>query len=295
MARARNIKPGFFTNEELVELPFATRLLFIGLWTIADREGRLEDKPKRIKMNLFPADEINVDEALNELQASGFLARYELDGSRFIQVLAFRKHQNPHKDEKASSIPAMGEHGASTVQAPESNCGNPADSPIPDSPKPEPLTTTGASAPGGGGDDDPHEAWSPKAAPLPARQPLPEPNSPALDLTLALRPLGVSALSTHPTVIAWADAGVTVDVLAEAVRMARETKGTATLSPNYLAPIVERLLNPPPGTKPSGRAQLSQKFNFDGVDRSGDRAAMEASMARHGVMTADGDDDDIPL
>ena len=31
MARARNIKPGFFTNDELVELPFATRLLFIGL------------------------------------------------------------------------------------------------------------------------------------------------------------------------------------------------------------------------------------------------------------------------
>ena len=55
MARARNIKPGFFLNEELVELPFSTRLLFIGLWTLADRDGRMEDKPKRIKMSLFPA------------------------------------------------------------------------------------------------------------------------------------------------------------------------------------------------------------------------------------------------
>lgn len=133
MARARNIKPGFFTNEELVELPFSTRLLFIGLWTIADREGRIEDKPKRIKMHLFPADEINVDEALDSLQASGFLVRYESGGARFIQVLAFRKHQNPHKDEKASSIPPMDEHGASTVQAPESHGANPADSLIPDS------------------------------------------------------------------------------------------------------------------------------------------------------------------
>ena len=52
MARARNIKPGFFTNDELVELPFATRLLFIGLWTIADREGRMVDRPKKIKMEI---------------------------------------------------------------------------------------------------------------------------------------------------------------------------------------------------------------------------------------------------
>ena len=49
MARARNIKPGFFKNEFLAEMPCEVRLLFIGLWTLADREGRLEDRPKRIK------------------------------------------------------------------------------------------------------------------------------------------------------------------------------------------------------------------------------------------------------
>ena len=118
MARARNIKPGFFSNEELVELSFSTRLLFIGLWTLADREGRMEDKPKRIKMALFPADDLNIDSALDELQKSGFLLRYEHDGARYIQVLAFNKHQNPHRDEKPSLIPAPNLHGASTVQAP---------------------------------------------------------------------------------------------------------------------------------------------------------------------------------
>lgn len=133
MARARNIKPGFFLNEELVELPFVARLLFIGLWTIADREGRLEDKPKRIKMNLFPADEVNVDEALDQLQGSGFLLRYEHAGNRYIQVLSFAKHQNPHRDEKASEIPAPCEHGANTMQEPSTNDGNRADSLIPDS------------------------------------------------------------------------------------------------------------------------------------------------------------------
>lgn len=133
MARARNIKPGFFTNEELVELGFGTRLLFIGLWTIADRAGRLEDRPKKIKMALFPADDMNVNAALDELQKSGFLLRYEHDGARYIQVLAFNKHQNPHKDEKASLIPPPCGHGASTVQEPDSHGGNRADSLIPDS------------------------------------------------------------------------------------------------------------------------------------------------------------------
>ena len=41
MARARNIKPGFFRNADLAELTFEARLLFIGLWTLADSEGRL--------------------------------------------------------------------------------------------------------------------------------------------------------------------------------------------------------------------------------------------------------------
>ncbi len=116
MARARNIKPGFFANPELVELPFATRLLFIGLWTLADRAGRLEDRPKKIKMSVFPADDVDVGECLDSLAKAGFLVRYECDGERYIQILAFDKHQHPHKDEKASTIPAPGGHHASTVQ-----------------------------------------------------------------------------------------------------------------------------------------------------------------------------------
>ena len=118
MARARNIKPSFFINEELVECDFSTRLLFIGLWTLADREGKLEDKPKKIKMALFPADNINVDELLNELNKRRFIERYEVEGNQYIQVVAFKKHQNPHRDEKASIIPDCIKHRASTVQAP---------------------------------------------------------------------------------------------------------------------------------------------------------------------------------
>lgn len=106
MARARNIKPGFFKNEDLAELPFEVRLLFIGLWTLADREGRLEDRPKRIKGELFPFESFDVDSMLNQLQAGNFVARYEVGGSRFLEVVNFVKHQDPHYKEKASEIPA---------------------------------------------------------------------------------------------------------------------------------------------------------------------------------------------
>ena len=54
MARARILKPGFFANELLAEIHPYGRLLFAGLWTLADREGRLEDRPKRIVRCDFP-------------------------------------------------------------------------------------------------------------------------------------------------------------------------------------------------------------------------------------------------
>jgi hypothetical protein len=107
MARARNIKPGFFYNDRLVELPFEFRLLFIGLWTLADREGRLEDRPKKIKMEIFPADVVDVDAGLAALAEGGFVARYEAAGKKCVQILAWAKHQNPHQREAESILPAM--------------------------------------------------------------------------------------------------------------------------------------------------------------------------------------------
>lgn len=105
MARARNIKPSFFINEDLVELPFETRLLFIGLWTLADRQGYLEDKPKKIKMALFPADDVNVDWMLNSLQTEGFLVRYVANNRKCIFLPKFAKHQNPHHKESINDVP----------------------------------------------------------------------------------------------------------------------------------------------------------------------------------------------
>jgi hypothetical protein len=139
MPRARNIKPGFFKNEELVEIPFEYRLLFVGLWMLADRAGRMEDRPKRIKMEVFPADEVDIDAGLNVLQARGFLIRYEVNGGRYIQVLNFEKHQSPHVKESPSLLPAPDEHQTSPVQAPDQPDINPPDSLNPSSLNPSSL------------------------------------------------------------------------------------------------------------------------------------------------------------
>lgn len=142
MARSRNIKPGFFTNDDLVELDFATRLLFAGLWTVADKAGRLEDRPKKIKIAVFPADDLDIDAMLGVLAERGFITRYEANGAKYIQIDSWTKHQNPHHTEKASVIPPR--NGELTVTPPleqvdsqEQDGGNPADSLIPDSLIPE--------------------------------------------------------------------------------------------------------------------------------------------------------------
>lgn len=106
MARIRSLKIGFFHNEELCELSFAHRLLFEGLWLLADREGRLEDRPKRIKAQLFPYDDLDVDVLLTDLARRGFVQRYDADGAPAIAVLGFLKHQRPNVREAASAIPA---------------------------------------------------------------------------------------------------------------------------------------------------------------------------------------------
>ena len=104
MARARNIKPGFFKNEDLAECSPWARLCFAGLWTLADREGRLEDRPKRIKGELFAYDTVEVAPLLVELQDFGFIERYRNSDGSFIQISKFLEHQTPHYSEKPSVI-----------------------------------------------------------------------------------------------------------------------------------------------------------------------------------------------
>jgi hypothetical protein len=110
MPRARNIKPSFFTNDALSEIEPLGRLLFIGLWTLADFKGDLEWRPRKIKAQILPYDNCDVEALAINLDKSGFIRFYsvqDLQDEKYIHIPGFCIHQNPHKNEKAkgSSVP----------------------------------------------------------------------------------------------------------------------------------------------------------------------------------------------
>lgn len=111
MARARNIKPSFFTNEQLADNCPLGRLLFIGLWTLADHKGDLEWKERTIKIQILPWDDCDIKKLAITLDKSG-LIRFYSDGDKiYLNIINFIKHQNPHRNEKekGSDIPAYSE------------------------------------------------------------------------------------------------------------------------------------------------------------------------------------------
>jgi hypothetical protein len=134
MARARNIKPGFFKNEDLGTADPYVSLLFAGLWTLADKAGILEDRPLRIKAELFPyRDGFDINGYLTVLLSFSLIHRYEVNGLKLIQIVNFSKHQNPHHTEKPSEYISYSDTCKQEVKPPLINGGTPADSLIPDS------------------------------------------------------------------------------------------------------------------------------------------------------------------
>lgn len=96
MARIRTIKPEFPQSESVGKLSRDARLTFIQLWTIVDDDGRARAASRMLASLLFPYDDDApglVESWLRELQSHGFIERYIVDGSSYLQVVNWRKHQ----------------------------------------------------------------------------------------------------------------------------------------------------------------------------------------------------------
>ena len=117
MARARNIKPAFFDNDRLGETEPLARLMFIGMWTIADFNGNLVWREKRIKAKLLPYDDCDVVKLAINLEKSGVIRFYSNGDDVFCNIKGFSKHQNPHKNEReaGTEIPEFTENMAQLV------------------------------------------------------------------------------------------------------------------------------------------------------------------------------------
>ena len=76
MARARNIKHSFFLNDDLADCEPLARLLFIGLWTLSDYQGNLEYKSRKIKAQILPYDDIDIEALVSSLDKSRLISIY---------------------------------------------------------------------------------------------------------------------------------------------------------------------------------------------------------------------------
>lgn len=113
MGRCRIVSPTVFNDENLAELSYEGRWLWLGLHVEADREGRLEDRPVRLRAVLFPYDpQVDVKALLDALEARGYIVRYSVDGAKYIYIPSFFDFQRPHLREAASKIPAPDERQA---------------------------------------------------------------------------------------------------------------------------------------------------------------------------------------
>jgi hypothetical protein len=128
VARTRNLKPSFFTNDQLGDIEPLGRLLFQGLWCHADRAGRLLDRGKKLKAEILPYDECDVEKLLGDLRSHGFIQRYIIADVPYIQISKFLKHQHPHGKEPESELPAPDKHRPRKVPAPDKDSTSPENS-----------------------------------------------------------------------------------------------------------------------------------------------------------------------
>jgi hypothetical protein len=105
MSRIRSVHPGFFTDEDLVQVSRDARLFFVALGTQADDKGAFEWKPTTLKMRLFPADTLDIEHLLTELVSIDALAAYEVDGRKYGAIRNFRKFQRPKSPNDIHPMP----------------------------------------------------------------------------------------------------------------------------------------------------------------------------------------------
>jgi hypothetical protein len=104
MARIRSIHPGQTKDSDFVELSFPARLLAIFIRNWCDDQGVFEWKPKQLKMEIFPADNIEIDPLLSELIAHKQVMSYELDGRHYGAVRNFGDWQRPKKPNRVYPV-----------------------------------------------------------------------------------------------------------------------------------------------------------------------------------------------
>lgn len=109
MGRIRSIKPEFFKHEAMFDLEQETglpvRLAFIALWTCCDKAGRFRWRPRTLKSDCLPFDDVDFSRVLDALTTRGFVVRYTVGRDEFGCIPTFAKHQYINNRETESDLP----------------------------------------------------------------------------------------------------------------------------------------------------------------------------------------------
>lgn len=112
MARIRTIKPEIWLSPQIMNLSLGARILFIGLITQADDQGRGIADPRRLKAAVLPADDVtasHVDEWLRELAAQRLAVLYESTAhGRLYSLPSWFQHQSINKPKPSAYPPPPG-------------------------------------------------------------------------------------------------------------------------------------------------------------------------------------------
>lgn len=128
------IKPEFFDSESLGKCSIEARMLFVGLWVMGDDFGRQKAQLSKIKMQVFPYDEMSTEHLLDllcELEEVGCIRGYEVDEQRYICIPNFSCYQTVRKPSK-SAIPEPPEEAVRTNASPVMHQWRTSDVPVQD-------------------------------------------------------------------------------------------------------------------------------------------------------------------
>ncbi len=103
MAKRRMVSQSIWTNRSFIRLNSTQKLLFIGLVTIADDEGRLWNDELSIKAKVFPVDNIKMNqiiEGLEKMTEFGLIVK----NAKTIQLTGWNEHQTIRSDRVTPSV-----------------------------------------------------------------------------------------------------------------------------------------------------------------------------------------------
>lgn len=106
--RIRSVKPEMWQDERFGRVSRDARLLFVGLITMADDEGRLRAMPRAIVGHVFPYDDLapgKLEKWLAELKDAGLIVRYSHENVPYIALPKWSRHQKINRA-SASILPA---------------------------------------------------------------------------------------------------------------------------------------------------------------------------------------------